>query len=565
MHKIVSARYQQFLRATYKDIINAKFINIIHTSRKRMHMSNGKFSRRSSQYIGIGFATALAGSILYDGVVNELIYCGAAIRFLRSLKAASLIAVDYIFIEAHENDVDYDTQLKRVHLKSAERLLETCLLNGGLYIKMGQGVAAINHILPKEYTVTLERLQDKCLPTTKTDVQRVFRKDFGNTPESIYGEFDYTPIAAASLAQVFKAKLKSGEDVAVKVQYGDLQKRFTSDLGTIMFLQDIIELFFKNYNFGWILRDLRKNLMQELDFENEGRNAERCAKDLAKFKYVHVPHIYWEHTKSRVLTMEWIDGFKISDVERIQYEKLSLSDIDLKLFKMFAEQIFNTGFVHADPHPGNVYVRKSPNTFKAELVLLDHGLYEFLPESVRLPLCEFWEATVLKDEQKMKAAAKQIGIKDHMKFAEVLFQQPIRIHGGRIKTKLSESDIEYIQQMAKKNFELIMNTLKEMPRNMLFVVRNLNTVRAIGRQHGDVVDRPRTMARCAQHCIYAKRKSICSYVVWLYRRFIFEYSLWVSSFRWKCFNLYLIILYKLNRAPESARTLLSDITKQDFN
>ncbi|XP_067631607.1 uncharacterized aarF domain-containing protein kinase 5 isoform X2 [Eurosta solidaginis] len=483
MHKIVSARYQQFLRATYKDIINAKFINIIHTSRKRMHMSNGKFSRRSSQYIGIGFATALAGSILYDGVVNELIYCGAAIRFLRSLKAASLIAVDYIFIEAHENDVDYDTQLKRVHLKSAERLLETCLLNGGLYIKMGQGVAAINHILPKEYTVTLERLQDKCLPTTKTDVQRVFRKDFGNTPESIYGEFDYTPIAAASLAQVFKAKLKSGEDVAVK----------------------------------------------------------------------------------RVLTMEWIDGFKISDVERIQYEKLSLSDIDLKLFKMFAEQIFNTGFVHADPHPGNVYVRKSPNTFKAELVLLDHGLYEFLPESVRLPLCEFWEATVLKDEQKMKAAAKQIGIKDHMKFAEVLFQQPIRIHGGRIKTKLSESDIEYIQQMAKKNFELIMNTLKEMPRNMLFVVRNLNTVRAIGRQHGDVVDRPRTMARCAQHCIYAKRKSICSYVVWLYRRFIFEYSLWVSSFRWKCFNLYLIILYKLNRAPESARTLLSDITKQDFN
>lgn len=118
-----------------------------------------------------------------------------------------------------------------------------------------------------------------------------------------------------------------------------------------------------------------------------------------------------------------------------------------------------------------VYVQKNPKTGKADLVLLDHGLYEYLPESVRKPLCEFWEATVLRDEQKMKLAAQQIGIKDHIKFAEVLFQQPIRIHGGRIKTKLSESDIEYIQQVAKKNFELIMGTLKEMPRNMLFVVR----------------------------------------------------------------------------------------------
>lgn len=160
---------------------------------------------------------AITGFITYDGIVNEFIYGGATIRFLRSLKTASLIAMDYYILQKYENISDYDCLLKQVHLKSAKRLLETCLLNGGLYIKMGQGVAAINHILPKEYTMTLEKLQDKCLPTTKSDVQRVFYEDFGSTPEDIFYDFDYTPIAAASLAQVFKAKLKSGEDVAVKV------------------------------------------------------------------------------------------------------------------------------------------------------------------------------------------------------------------------------------------------------------------------------------------------------------------------------------------------------------
>ncbi|CAD7013783.1 uncharacterized aarF domain-containing protein kinase 5 isoform X2 [Ceratitis capitata] len=522
---------------------NNYFTHLIRCSKQRNFANTAGKPQRKHHYFGLGLLGIFTGFVTYDGVVNDFIYSGASIRFLRSVKTASLIAIDYFLLERHVDDFDYDLQLKQVHLKSAGRLLETCLLNGGLYIKMGQGVAAINHILPKEYTSTLEKLQDKCLPTTKADVQKVFIKDFGANPEHIYCDFEYTPIAAASLAQVFKAKLKSGEDVAVKVQYGDLQKRFTSDLGTIMFLQDIIEIFFKNYNFGWILRDLRKNLVQELNFENEGQNAERCAKDLEKFKYVHVPSIYWEYTKPRVLTMEWVNGFKVSDVERIQLEKLDLKDVDLKLFNMFAEQIFHTGFVHADPHPGNVYVRKNPKTGQAELVLLDHGLYEFLPESVRLPLCEFWEATVLRDEQRMKSAAQKIGINDHMKFAEVLFQQPIRIHGGRIKTKLSESDIEYIQQVAKKNFELIMGTLKDMPRNMLFVVRNLNTVRAIGRQHGDVVDRPRTMAR----------------------RLIFEYNLWATSFRLSCFNLYLNILCKLNRAPSSALTLLTDIREQNFD
>lgn len=115
-------------------------------------------------------------------------------------------------------------------------------------------------------------------------------------------------------------------------------------------------------------------------------------------------------------------------------------------------------------------MRKNERNGKADIILLDHGLYEELPENVRGPLCEFWEATVLRDDKKMKEAARKINVADHVKFAEVLFQQPIRIHGGRILSKLSQDDLDHIQKVARENFDVIMNTLREMPRSMLFVM-----------------------------------------------------------------------------------------------
>lgn len=116
-------------------------------------------------------------------------------------------------------------------------------------------------------------------------------------------------------------------------------------------------------------------------------------------------------------------------------------------------------------------VRSSPRTGKAQLVLLDHGLYESISQCIRTPLCEFWEATVLHDKLGMNRAARKLGIKNADKFGEVLFQQPIRYQGGRLKSKLSNTDIEKMQKVAKENFDEIMCTLKEMPRNMLLVVR----------------------------------------------------------------------------------------------
>ena len=174
--------------------------------------------KTKSRFVFLKLTTAVIGSTLaYDGIANNFVYTKSAGRFARSVKVAGLISVDYFLIFRKADEENFDEKLKSVHLASANKILEACMLNGGLYIKVGQGVAAINHILPEEYTKTLSQLQDKCLPQNQNDVQKVFHKEFGKLPEEIYAEFNYTPIAAASLAQVFKAKLKTGEIVAVKV------------------------------------------------------------------------------------------------------------------------------------------------------------------------------------------------------------------------------------------------------------------------------------------------------------------------------------------------------------
>jgi predicted unusual protein kinase regulating ubiquinone biosynthesis (AarF/ABC1/UbiB family) len=254
----------------------------------------------------------------------------------------------------------------------ADELADDLERMGPTYVKLGQLLSTRPDLVPPAYIDALTRLQDRLEPFPAEDAERIVAEELGVRVSKAFLEFESEPLAAASLGQVHRARLRDGRTVAVKVQRPGVREQLVRDMDAI---EDIVEFMDRHtkagrqYEFGRTFEELRKSLMAELDYRREARNASTLDENLAEFQRIIVPRPVEDYTTSRVLTMEFIRGRKITAISPLARLELDGDVLAEELFRAYLKQILVDGFFHADPHPGNVFL-----TDDRRIALLDVGM-----------------------------------------------------------------------------------------------------------------------------------------------------------------------------------------------
>uniref|UniRef100_A0A803PFP4 Protein kinase domain-containing protein n=1 Tax=Cannabis sativa TaxID=3483 RepID=A0A803PFP4_CANSA len=407
------------------------------------------------------------------------------LRSSRAIFAITLTAIDYKFSlrRLPMDSDDYRRKLSEVHLRSAERILKLCEANKGFYVKAGQLVAALRNV-PKEYSLTLSVLQDQAVPYPFEAIKKVLIYNLRQDLSEIFSSFDENPIAAASIAQVHRAVLKDGQELAIKVQYPGLLQQLNIDITTMSFLSTSVSWFFPDYRFDWLVSEFVKDIIVELDFIQEARNSERTALNFKNNNTLKIPRVFWDLTTDQVLTMQFCRGQKVDDVVYMKKHGIDPTKVAKALVEIFAEMIFVHGFVHGDPHPGNILVCPvGPHGFS--LVLLDHGIYKQLDEGFRLKYCELWRALLIADSNKIKLLGEQFGVAKYFRYFPVIFTGTTidskRVLDGRMSA-VEKSNLK--KELTSLKMEDISSFMESLPPDFLRILRTDGLLRSVIKKLG---------------------------------------------------------------------------------
>src|SRR4051812_24600345 len=243
---------------------------------------------------------------------------------------------------------------------------------GPTFVKLGQLLSTRVEMMPQAYIEALTRLQDKVEPFSFADVEKIVASELGVRLSKAFSHFESEPMAAASLGQVHKARLRNGRQVAVKVQRPGIRDRMVEDLDALEEIAEFLDShteFGKRYEFTEMLDQFRKSLLRELDYRQEASNLSTLREQLREFDSIVIPDPIADYSTSRVLTMEYVHGKKVTDLSplaRMEFDGNALAE---EVFRAYLEQILVNGFFHADPHPGNVFL-----TDDYRIALIDLGM-----------------------------------------------------------------------------------------------------------------------------------------------------------------------------------------------
>jgi predicted unusual protein kinase regulating ubiquinone biosynthesis (AarF/ABC1/UbiB family) len=270
---------------------------------------------------------------------------------------------------------------QRAKDKRANQLRQLLTRMGPTFIKVGQALSTRPDLVRKDFLEELVKLQDQLPPFDNKIAYGIIEKQLGRSIKEIFSDLSLNPVAAASLGQVYRGRLHSGEEVAVKVQRPNLRPILTLDLYLMRQAASRLSCWLPlnlGHDLTMIIDEFGAKLFEEIDYLNEGRNAEEFATNFHNDSCVKVPSIYWRYTSNEVLTLEWLDGFKLNDTKRIRAAGLDPEEI-IKIGVISGlKQLLEHGFFHADPHPGNLIAM--PN---GTMGYIDFGMMDQLDESTK--------------------------------------------------------------------------------------------------------------------------------------------------------------------------------------
>jgi ubiquinone biosynthesis protein len=305
-----------------------------------------------------------------------------------------------------------DHRLREVHRKNARRIERTICELQGLFIKVGQLISIMANVLPEEFRRELEQLQDAVPPRAYKDVEARVIEELGKPPDQIFASFERGPIASASIGQVHLARLHTGEKVAVKVQYPDIDRIVKADLRTLRRIFRIVEWFIPYQGLEDVYREVRAIVLEELDFRAEAENIRRIAGNFEGRTDVAFPTVVEAASTARILTTRFEAGCKISDVKALKALGIDRGELARQVVEIYCQQIFTDGVYHADPHPGNLLVRTratSGGGASPTIVFLDFGAVAEIPPTMRQGIVELIQGALTRDTARIVRAMRTMG------------------------------------------------------------------------------------------------------------------------------------------------------------
>jgi ubiquinone biosynthesis protein len=361
-------------------------------------------------------------------------------------------------------------------LSRAERVRMVMEELGPTFVKLGQILSTRPDLISVEFIQELSKLQDNVPPFPYTEARQIIESELGRPLEDIFQHFEDTPLAAASIGQVHKAQLKDGEEVVVKVQRPGIRKTIEVDLEIMLHLASLMERHLEELQVHRpvrIVQEFARTLEKEIDYTIEALHIERFARQSMDDPTVYVPKVFRDTTTERVLTMEYIDGIKASEIDRIEREGLDRKIITARGADLILRQIFDHGFFHADPHPGNIFVL--PDNV---ICYIDFGMMGSIDRQTREEFADFVYTVVIQHDESM---ATQMLLKlteyDEKPDVRVLERDLTEFIGQHLYVPLKDLQMEKLLQQILK---MISRHRLQIPQNLFLMMKALATVEGVG-------------------------------------------------------------------------------------